>query len=518
MGSSSSGIALELCGVSRRFGSTVALDRVDLTVEVGTVHGLVGENGAGKSTALGIAAGRISATAGDARIFGTRLRQGRPHFARELGLVAIYQELTIVPALSVLENVFLGVTPSVGGVLSRREMTRRFSQICRRMKVSLPAGKPAGSLSLAQQQMIEIMRALAAEARIVLFDEPTSSLAEKEREAFYSLVSDLRSDGVTVVIVTHNLDEVLDICDHVTVFRDGRLVSSAPISRWTKGSLVGAMVGDDDAGALTNLRSAPLRVDSSATRAIVAHAIVSIPGRLVDVELDVRAGEIVGVVGLVGSGRSSLLRSLAGLESAATGSLSIDGRERTLPTNPRAAIAEGIGYIPEDRKSQGLILGMRASDNIVLSDLRAQSRWGLVRDRGVLAAARSASRGIAFSPQRLRDHASVLSGGNQQKLLVARWVHCQPRLLLADEPTRGVDIGARVDILRSIGAMADGGRSVVLVSSELEEILALSDRVVVLSRGRVVATYDNNAELTREKILRSAFQVEFPSAESSETV
>lgn len=501
------GPAAVICeGIDKRFGHTHALKGVSLTIGAGEIHSFVGENGAGKSTLLGVMAGRVNPYKGRVQAFGADLALGDPRASRAAGIVAIYQELTIVPALSVRANVFLGQTISRRGMLSEGAMGRRLAELSKQMNVELDPDARAGSLSVADQQLVEVMRALEAEARMILFDEPTAPLAPAERAGLFRVMRELRSRGKTLIFVSHNLDEVLEISDAVTVFRDGRLRVTKPARQWTKADLVQEMLGSHlqtraprEGQARQGAGSAPvLRAER-----------VSIPGTLHDVEIAVGRGEIVGVAGLVGSGRTSLLRALAGLSQKASGRLWMNGEEVQWPHRIRDALRYGIALVPEDRKRDGLVPGLAAMDNVTLSSLRAVSSRGWISKRRMREAAKAAAEQFGFDPRRLDEQARNLSGGNQQKLLLARWAHSRPAVLLADEPTRGIDVGAKEEIMNTLRRFAAQGVGVVVVSSELEEIVAIADRIVVLSNGRVAASFDDaRQQIGEREILRAAFNLE----------
>ncbi len=507
--------AARFVGVAKHFGATHALRGIDLEIAAGEIHALVGENGAGKSTALGILAGRIAPTSGRVEVFGDELKYGDPRASHRSGVVAIYQELTIVPALGAEANVFLGQPLARGGFLSNAEMRRRYVALCHEMGVPVqPSGLPARRMSVADQQLLEIMRALVSDASLMLFDEPTASLGEAEREALFSLMRDLRSRGISIVFVSHNLDEVIAIADTITVFRDGALVESATVHSWTRHRLVQSMLGEKgDARVAAELVDGHRPVAQRAPRAVGKELLVAedvtVAGAIQGVDLSLGESEILGVAGLVGSGRSTLLRALAGLEPKATGRLFVHGRAVPWPRTVRHARALGIALLPEDRKGQGLVLGLTAMENVVMSDLPAVTRLGLVSPKAMHAAASKIVGEFGFSADRLNTRARQLSGGNQQKLLLARWKHWRPLILLADEPTRGIDIGAKDDITRALEAMAAEGVGIVLVSSELAEVAAVSDRVMVLSQGSLAGTLSgSNGEITVSGMLHAAFAVE----------
>jgi len=497
--------AVRVTGVGRDFGAVRALSEVSLDLAAGEIHALVGENGAGKSTLLGLLAGRITPTAGDIKVFGQQLNGGNPRESRGLGVVAIYQELTMIPARNAVENVFLGQTLSRTGSAADLRMRARFAELCAEFDVSIPRARRVDSLSVADQQLIEIMRARQSGAKVVLLDEPTASLAVKERHKLFDLMRKLRADGTAIAFVSHNLDEVLEISDRITVFREGRVVDSRPAVDWTKRSLVREMLGRDLADALDTRPTPPSR----RPRTALVLDEVEVPGLLHPVSLDIRAGEVLGVAGLVGSGRTSLLRAIAGLERANGQVVPADGPPRAAPRSPRAARRLGVALLPEDRKGQGLVLSQPAAANVVLGDLKSVATWGLLTDRAIVAAAATATADYGFDSRRLSTPAGSLSGGNQQKLLLGRWRHALPRILLADEPTRGIDLGAKIDILAALRrAAADDGMAVVFVSSELEEVLAVSDRIVAMRDGRVVEEFDCHARhVTVEELLHAAFAV-----------
>lgn len=500
----SPGPAVVVDQVTRRYGAVQALRGVSLELRAGEIHALVGENGAGKSTLLGVLAGRVAPSSGTVTAFGRPLSAASPRESRAAGIVAVYQELTTIPARSAYENVFLGQTPSRLGRADDRQMRRRFAALCAEFEIDIPADARADTLSVADRQLLEIMRALEAGARVVLFDEPTASLAHREREKLFVLMDRLRRRGAALAFVSHNLDEVLEVCDRVTVFRDGAVVAARPTTEWTKPDLVHAMLGD----ALENrLEQRPARPPSP-PRELLATTDLAVPDALYPTPLRIRAGEVLGVAGLVGSGRTTLLRALAGLERA-QGTIEIDGRPSPAPRSPRAARALGIALIPEDRKAQGLVLAQSSAMNVVLGGLGGPARGGMLSDRAAIDAAREAVADYGFDPARLRTPAGHLSGGNQQKLLLGRWRHARPRILLADEPTRGIDVGAKTEILEALRRSAvDEGLAVVIVSSELEEVLAVSDRIVVLRDGRLVEELDAHAEsLDVARLLRAAFGV-----------
>jgi ABC-type sugar transport system ATPase subunit len=504
--------AIEFGGIGRTFGVNVALDSIDLTIRRGTIHAFVGENGAGKSTALGILAGRLKPSSGTVTVFGEELPYGDPRACLKDGIAAIYQELTTVPSLSPEANVFLGQAVSRFGFLSRRQMRRRYEELCDRVGVEAkPAGVPAGTLAVADQQLLEVLRALQVDARVMLFDEPTASLAEHEREAVLTLMKNLRARGITVVFVSHHLDEVLEVCDDISVFRDGRLISSRPRAEWDRRGLVDAMLGVDKSGrTLQEIEQNPGgsgAVPSGRVPLLRAEGL-TLPGAVENISVEIAAGEIVGLGGMVGSGRTSVLRCLAGLEPRSSGRLWIDGEEVAWPKTVRRALSYGITLVPEDRKGQGLGLALSAADNVMMSNFGSVARLGFVLPSRMKSVAAAEATPFGFATERIGSVAGHLSGGNQQKLLLARAANGRPRVLLVDEPTRGIDVGAKAEILLKLKEMVTEGMGIVFVSSELEEVAGISDRVLVLNRGEVVGEVKREEGISPTSILGHVLQVE----------
>ncbi|GAA2591656.1 sugar ABC transporter ATP-binding protein [Dactylosporangium fulvum] len=494
--------------ISKTYGATHALKDITLDLRAGEVHALVGENGAGKSTCLGVAAGRVAPTTGTIQIDGHDLRAGDPRSSRRAGVCAIYQELTIVPALSAQANVFLGNTTAKYGLLRDAAMRQRYIDLCHELGVAAHPDVPARHLSTADQQMLEIMRAVLVDAKVLLFDEPTASLAAAERQALFSFIDRLKRQGVAIAFVSHNLDEVLDHSDMITVFRNGNLVESRPAGTWDKGTLVNAMLGTESETSLERTRTSHhvTTADGIEPGPILRIEQLNSPRGLQDISFDLRSGEILGIAGLVGSGRSELLRALAGLDPHASGTMTVQGRTMPLRGGVRRARRAGIALLPEDRKHQGLALRMASAENVVLGEYDNIARLGYIPPNALIRAAGQAASSVAFDTKRLRDPAGDLSGGNQQKLMLARWKHTNHPILLADEPTRGVDIGARRQILASLEEIVATGRSLILVSSDLEEVVTHSDRVLVIAGGRIVKAMDATREcISVESILNIVF-------------
>jgi ABC-type sugar transport system ATPase subunit len=492
-------VALRLRGISKAYPGVQALEDVDLDILSGEVHGLVGENGAGKSTLLKILTGAHEPSTGSIELFGDEVTLSDPKTARRYGITAVYQELTVVPTLSAAANVFLGQERRSAGVIQdRRAERRRFLELCRTMDVEIDPNARADALSIADQQTLEIMRGIESAARVLVLDEPTASLALHEREALYRTVRSLRAHGVTIVLISHDLEEVLQLCDTVTVLRDGRKVGTRPASGWSKQQLIVAMLGEE-----ADLKP---RHERRPGREILRAEGVRVPGILTRVDLDVRAGEILGIGGLVGSGRSELLRALAGLDPMSSGSLWLEGRPVSWPRSPQAAQRLGIALAPEDRKSQGLVLGLPTYDNVNLASLGSvATATVLLRSREVARAASLASK-VGLQAGTIRRTTKLLSGGNQQKVVLAKWIDRAVKVLLVDEPTRGIDVGAKAEIFSLLDELATKGMGIVMVSSELEEVVENADRMILLGGGTVVGEFEG-AGLTQAAVMETLFEV-----------
>jgi ribose transport system ATP-binding protein len=494
-------VVLRARGVQKSFPGVRALRAVDFDVRPGEVHGLVGENAAGKSTLIKILTGAHTPDAGEIEAFGRRVRSGDPRARRLSGIGAIYQEAAVVPEMSAAANVFLGRPRRRGWLVSRRATHRAFRELGARVGLTIDPDVRAGSLSIAHQRMLEIMRGLVADHRILIMDEPTASLGPAERALLYETIAGLRRAGVAIVYVSHDLDEVLALCDRVSVMRDGDLVVTDAVQRWTKESLVRAMLG--------RACVPPPRERVVAGEEVLRVAGLTVPGALEDISFSLRRGEILGVAGLVGSGRTQLLRALAGADGGMAGRLVISGREHRWPRSVREALALGIALVPEERVAQALVTSLSGAANVWLTNMRSVADGPVLREHRRLQAAETVMRPLAFDVTRLREPAGFLSGGSQQKLVVGKWLHRLPAVLLLDEFTRGIDVGAKAELLVLVRRIAAQGTSMIIVSSELEELAETADRVVVLARGRLVGEL-GWADASVERILRLVFAVEEP--------
>jgi rhamnose transport system ATP-binding protein len=489
---------IEVSEVSKRFGGVHALRGVSVSVARGQVHALVGENGAGKSTLGKVIAGLVAPDAGELRIDGSPVTLGSAHDAIGHGITMIAQEIAVVPGRTVIENVFLGSEPHRGlGIVKRGDLRARYTEVTERAGFELPPDVRVGSLRLADRQKVEILRALARKTSLLIMDEPTAALSAADSERLFETIARLREGGTTVIYVSHFLKETLRLADTVTILKDGAVVRTTPAPAETPESLVLAMLGTRRDLAFPERRRP----------AVDAPVVLSVRGlsrgrSVRDVSFDLRAGEIVGLAGLIGSGRSEVARAIFGADRPDAGEIAIDGKAVTI-RSPRQAIAKGIAMLPESRKDQGLIMCRSVSENVVLAHL------GNVSSGPVLSRASERKRvaaklaDVGVEERRAAAPVDKLSGGNQQKALFAKWLFRQPRILIADEPTRGVDVGAKKAIYDLIAGLAADGIAVLLISSEHEEILGLANRILVMNEGEVKGEIDGE-EATEEQILRLA--------------
>lgn len=497
---------VEFVSITKRFEGVAALDDVTLSVGSGECHALVGENGAGKSTLVKLLAGIHRPDAGRMLVDGRTVEFSSPADALAVGIAIVHQELAFAPDLSVAENLAMGRYPSRGLLLDRRAMRRRGEAALARIGANLDASAPMCSLSVAQEQLVQIALAVDRGARILIFDEPTSSLSEVEAQRLFALIRDLAAGGTTILYVTHRLPEVFALCDRIHVLRDGRLIQTLPTSDATTEKLVALMIGRALDVSVAGPPQGPpgellLEVEG-----------LSSPAGFRDVGFGVRAGEIVGLAGLVGAGRSEIALALFGLDTSVRGTLRVcgrallDGRRRH---SPRAAIAAGLSLVPEDRKRQGLVLSMSAFANWSLPVLHRFSRRGLLDRARERREAQQALSALDVRGASLQQPVATLSGGNQQKVVLGKWLGVGGRVLIVDEPTRGVDVGAKAAIHALLVGLAREGAAVLLISSELPELLALSSRVLVMRAGRLVAELPRE-QLSQERLMRHMAGVETP--------
>jgi len=495
-------LMLRMEGIVKDFPGVRALDRVDFDLEPGEVHVLLGENGAGKSTLIKILAGLYAKDAGRILLDGREVEIESPRRARELGVRTIYQELQLVPQLSVAENIFLGEEPLRGPrMIDREHMVAVSADLLHGLGRTLDPRIPVEELSVADRQMVEITKAIRARCRIMVMDEPTSSLDQEEIKALFAVIARLRGQGVGIIYISHRLDEVGAIGDRVTILRDGHHVHTGPVRDLKVEDIIRLMVGRELKAKFPWEPRQPgeevLRVEGLGRH-----------GAFRDVSFALRRGEILGLAGLVGAGRTEFARVLLGVDRADRGHVVIGGH-RLRPRSPRDTIRRGLGLLPEDRKNQGVIQLLSVAANITLVSLRRLVRWLLLDRRQEAGLAREYADRLNIITPRLERQVRYLSGGNQQKVVLAKWLCSGAQVLIFDEPTRGIDVGAKYEVHRLMVDLARRGTGVLMISSELPEILGMSDRILVMREGRVTGEF-SRAEATQEKILRAAMLGEAP--------
>jgi ABC-type sugar transport system ATPase subunit len=462
----------------------LALDGVSLQVRPGTVHAVMGENGAGKSTLMKIIAGVHPPDRGTVRLRGRPIRLDSPREALTHGIAMIHQELNLMPFMTVAENIWIGREPtSALGFVDHRELHRRTADLLRRLAIPTDPDAPVGELSVAERQMVEIARAVSHDADVLIMDEPTSALTQREVRHLFEMIRALKARGKAIVYITHRLGEIFEIADEISVLRDGRLVGSLAASSATADGLIRLMVGRE----LTQLYP---RTETVPGEIVLSVRGLALSGRFRDVSFDLRAGEILGVAGLIGAGRSNLAETLFGFTPATSGTIAIDGRPLAV-RHPSDAVRQGMAFVTEDRKETGCFLLLDVLANMAMAALsRDFVRAGFVdHDEARRACGRM---GVALRVRTpdLEEPVVNLSGGNQQKVLIGRWLLTRPRILILDEPTRGIDVGAKAEIHRLIAELAAGGAAVLMISSELPEVLGMSDRIMVMHEGRVTGVLD----------------------------
>ena len=469
---------LSLEGVTKTFGPVTVIDDVTVHVRPGRVQVLLGENGAGKSTLIKMMSGIYQPDGGRVLVDGAAVTLPDVRAAEARGIATIHQELNLVPGMTVAENISLGRMPRRGGLLDRRAMRATARHALERIGLDVDPDHPVGELGVARQQLVEIAKALSLDARILVLDEPTATLTRTEIEQLFRVVRELREAGVAMVFISHHLDEIAEIGDSVSVLRDGRLVDEVPATT-PEPELVRLMVGRDIDDQFPRRREYDGPDDVLLdVRGLTRAGVVE------GVSFQARAGEVVGVAGLVGAGRTELLRSIAGADPYDAGTVTVEGRPLRRK-DVAGAIRAGVGHVPEDRKTQGLVLGASVGENLGYATLRSTARAGFVDRSGQRSRARSVSERLRVRMRDVDQAVGDLSGGNQQKVVFGRWVLAGSRVLLLDEPTRGVDVGARVEIYEFVNAVTAAGGAVVMVSSDLPEVLGMSDRILVMSGGHL---------------------------------
>ena len=491
-------VILQLSGVRKTFGPVVALRNMDLSVRAGRVHTILGENGAGKSTLMKILAGVQAPTEGSIQMEGQDYYPRTPQEAAQRGLAIVFQELSLCNNLSVAANILATREPTSFGFISERRLMARARQLVESLGLPINVNARVGDLSIAQRQLVEIAKGLSHDSRVVIFDEPTSSLSDSEAEILFRIIERLKIEGKAIIYISHRMEEIMRLSDDITVIRDGEYVTTRARADTSVEELIGLMVGRRMDELYPPRIGEP--VDPAAAPVLSVEALGR-AGAFEDVSFELRSGEILGVFGLVGSGRSEVMNALFGM-APAEGHVRIDGREVTIKSAAEA-IAHGIGFVTENRKEQGLVLAHGLRANLTMASLPKVSGAGFIKARRERAAAAGEVKRLAIRTASIETVAGTLSGGNQQKIVLAKWLATRPRILILDEPTRGVDVGAKFEIYRIIRQLAAEGTAIVMVSSELPEVLGLSDRVMIMSEGRV-ATTQARETLTPERVMTFA--------------
>jgi rhamnose transport system ATP-binding protein len=487
---------LVLDKATKSFGAVRALGDGSITLHAGEAHALVGENGAGKSTLVKILGGVYRADSGTLSIDGEPTAFNGPAGAQAAGVAIIYQEPSLFPDLTVAENIFMGRQPrGRGRAIDRRAMERNAREIFASLGVALNPARLARALSVADQQIVEIAKALSFDARVLVMDEPTAALTTVEVLRLFSVIDTLRERGAAVLFISHRLEEIFACCQRVTIMRDGRFVRTAPVGEVTIDDIIRSMVGRDLDALFPKTATTPGDV-------VLEVEGLSSEGVFSDISLTVRRGEIVALAGLVGAGRTEVARAIFGIDKRTSGTVRLSGRELRAG-DPLTAMAAGMALVPEDRRQQGLVMDMGIDQNVALASLKRLSRFGLIHRADERRLAATWARRLQLRFSRLRNAVSTLSGGNQQKVVLAKWLARTPQLLIIDEPTRGIDVGTKAEVHRILDGLVADGMAVLMISSELPEVLGMADRVLVLREGRLTA------ELTREEadentVMRSA--------------
>lgn len=486
--------------IHKYFPGVHALRGVSFDVKPGEVHAVVGENGAGKSTLIKILAGIHKQDEGDVVWQGSAVNFNYPFEAWKAGIATIHQELMVVPQLSVAENIFLGKLPQGrAGFIDHKEMIERSSELLQRLEINLDVHELVGNLPVAMQQMVEIAKALSFDANLIVMDEPTSALSRHEIDILFDRISRIRADGRSVVFISHKLDEVFQLADRVTVLRDGSSVGTHAIEEIDRKKLVRMMVDRD-------IRVGALRAKREPGEVLLEARDMTVNGLFYDISFKVREGEILGLAGLVGSGRSDIVSALFGMTKLEQGEILLGGQSAHI-NRPGDAIQKHIGFVPENRKEQGLLMRMSVMENLVLPNTRKNTKLGLIDFSNEIRTTDEYIQRLSVQTPSRDQYIGNLSGGNQQKVILARWLSTSPAVLIVDEPTRGIDIGARAEIHKILRQLAESGVGIIMISSEMEEVLSISDRILVLREGRIAAELDG-CEANQEMVVSYAIGVQ----------
>lgn len=491
MSQTTSAEILSVKDVSKSFPGVKALDGVSFSVKRGTVHGLVGENGAGKSTLMKILSGVYTKDAGTVIFDGEEVPSTTPVKSMNLGLAIIYQELNLVNQLSVGENIFLGRFSEMGGM---RGVHAKGRELLDSIASKIDTHKLVGDLSVSEKQMVEIAKALSFKSKLIIMDEPSSSLTSDELRELYVIIRQLKSQGISMIYISHKLDEIFDLCDTVTIMRDGHVIDTKPTDGLTRGEMIAKMVGR------TIENEYPPQAKNVGDTLLEVQSINTL--KLHDVSFKVRKGEILGLVGLVGAGRTEIVRAIFGADKAKGHTILIDGKHVKIH-KPSDAIKAGFGFISEDRKQQGLVLPFSVEQNISMASLDKMTKYGVMSKSIEKAIAEKHVKSLAVKTPSIKTKVVSLSGGNQQKCIIGRWLETSPRILIMDEPTRGIDVGAKYEIYLLMKEIAESGGAVIMISSELPEVLNMSNRVLTVFEGRITGEFDPEV-FTADQVMESA--------------
>ena len=496
-------LQLEAAGITKSFGAVQALKGVSFELEAGEVHALIGENGAGKSTLIKVMTGAIAADSGILTVGGKAVLHNSPATSRSLGIAAVYQQPSLFPHLTVAENIALSLES--GGLWRRVDWNSRTAQareLLRRAASDIRPERLVATLSMPEQQIVEIAKAIGAEAKVLILDEPTASLTSREVESLFQVIATLRSHGVGIIYISHRLEEISAIADRVTVLRDGHSIATLRTKEVSRAELIHLMVGREISTIF------PKREIAIGETVLEARGITSLAAGIRGVSLEVKRGEIVGLAGLVGSGRTELARTLFGITPPDEGEIRLHGRTVRV-ASPAHAIALGIGYVPEDRRQHGIVLEMAIAVNTSLANLGAVTRYGMIDGTRERELARSYIERLQIKTGSIYSEAGTLSGGNQQKVALSRWLAIRPEVLILDEPTQGVDVGSKSEIHRIMVDLAEQGVAILMISSELPEILGMSDRIAVMHGGTIAGVLPRH-QANQQRILSMALGTEHP--------
>jgi ribose transport system ATP-binding protein len=486
---------LQMRNIRKTFPGVVALDNVDFDLRRGEVHILLGENGAGKSTLMKILSGAYQKSAGEIFLDGQEVQIKNPKHAQTLGISTIYQEFNLIPHLSAGENIYLGREPRRFGLIDQQEIFRAATRSLEGLGLTLDPRRLIKQLKVAEQQMVEVAKALSLDAKILIMDEPTAALTEHEIKELFDTIRSLRDKGVSIIYISHRMEELFEIGDRVTILRDGRTVGTYDVGEMSKSELIRLMVNRE----LTELF--PKERAKMGPEVLRVEALNTQTG-LKDISFSLHKGEVLGIAGLLGAGRTELARAIFGLDKIDSGTISINGSPQRIGS-PRAAINSGLGFLTEDRKSQGLVLPLSVKENLCLASVDKFSRWGVMNAQREQRAADRYVKDLRIKTPSLNQKVVYLSGGNQQKVVLSKWLCCKSEVFIFDEPTRGVDVGAKAEIYQLMNSLTASGVAIIMISSEMLEVLGMSDRILVMRGGRITGEFSAE-EATQERVLQCA--------------